>query len=475
MAAKLRLADNPDMVYQVELKLAELWNVSEHWQCTLDKFTMDRNTWMNADKSPSHLRVFESHSSRHVASATTPDEGCGDNNDDESESGQSQLESSSEISEADEEELLELLEGELHREGLEEQVTSLPFKCGHADFRGDGLNVDEEPGTIVFTSNAEGSVTQSFSFCLTPMSRREVEGEVEGEVGGSSLKRSSNKLVDVQEQHQQVGGSSFKQPASKLIDIHEVRSGKKRKVMKSEVVEEQGDLGGNGKVSGCFLLGAVSDGLKTSHKRERSRCCDKFWCAMEYVMRLVEGDKWFDGSVILVVAEAMEQTAGTNTKARHLTPKVLDSCWKLLHPGPGSGIPELEEQSVLLHAGAVIRFFDSLPMCHGAAQDEKSVKAQTEKLLDLVQVRSGQKWPFPTWAWISEERPERQRNGYDCGAFILADMRSYILDGIPSPWGQEKMPEWRAAIVELLHAMSSVRYVSSVQVSPREDAIIVDE
>lgn len=47
------------------------------------------------------------------------------------------------------------------------------------------------------------------------------------------------------------------------------------------------------------------------------------------------------------------------------------------------------------------------------------------------------------WQWVPEERPRRQTNWYDCGAFVAADLVSLIRSDVPSSKRQEDMKDWR--------------------------------
>ncbi|KIJ39632.1 hypothetical protein M422DRAFT_257460 [Sphaerobolus stellatus SS14] len=105
-----------------------------------------------------------------------------------------------------------------------------------------------------------------------------------------------------------------------------------------------------------------------------------------------------------------------------------------------------------------IRFFDSLPNRSGREEDEAGVREPLERILDLVWTNT-KLGPPPRWKWISEKRASRQRNSYDCGAFTLADMASYIRSGQPSSWGQDEMVSWRAVILNLLDKSKHITYI----------------
>jgi len=70
---------------------------------------------------------------------------------------------------------------------------------------------------------------------------------------------------------------------------------------------------------------------------------------------------------------------------------------------------------------------------------------------------------------------QRQRNEYDCGAFVLGDMAAYIHSGCPSTWGQDAMPQWRRSIVELLTYLRNVRVVSGGNIAFTADELKIVE
>ncbi|KIJ26609.1 hypothetical protein M422DRAFT_272303 [Sphaerobolus stellatus SS14] len=123
MAAKLHMSGDVVLVYHIEVRLAELWNISKHWWCALDSFNLDRETWMRGSETPSYLRVVE------PQSRITGDLNNGDNDDTEG-----SVSSGSEVSIDTEEQLLELLEEEIRRqplEGMQEAITMSGGDEGH--------------------------------------------------------------------------------------------------------------------------------------------------------------------------------------------------------------------------------------------------------------------------------------------------------------------------------------------------------
>ncbi|KIJ40759.1 hypothetical protein M422DRAFT_780625 [Sphaerobolus stellatus SS14] len=209
-----------------------------------------------------------------------------------------------------------------------------------------------------------------------------------------------------------------------------------------------------------LLMGFIPQpsSLSATHRVKWGRTCGKFSCQNSHIERLAKGDKWFEGSVISVIAEAMAQAAGENRKAVHITPKVLQSVRQILLNPTANSIVEPETKSVHDNAATegpvvipahvpghwtlvcldlgkhIIAFHDSLP---NMGDDETNVKEEVLYLLDMV--RKDDDNVARLWEWRTEHRPQRQFNGYDCGAFALTDMASYINAGQPSTWDQEMM------------------------------------
>jgi len=76
------------------------------------------------------------------------------------------------------------------------------------------------------------------------------------------------------------------------------------------------------------------------------RTCGSFWCGEQEIARLTQGDLWFDGTVVSVIAEVLVQGNGTTGKAVHLSPQVLHSIRILLGNPSDASIQARERLSV---------------------------------------------------------------------------------------------------------------------------------
>ncbi|KIJ39769.1 hypothetical protein M422DRAFT_257363 [Sphaerobolus stellatus SS14] len=372
-----KLKDSPDMAYQIELQLGELWNVSQHWQHSLDRYGFDASTWLAGPDKPDYLcRIGADRPS-------TADDGLP--SDDDAPTISNASDSGSSVGEEDEEVLLELVEEEVRRNvriGVEQEDKLL-----------------EEPELDV---------------------GRSISGQTYGELAEGPL-------------------LGFLEDVSKLTAERILRNG-------------------------------VS--------------CGRFTSDADCVQRLTSGDRWFDGSIISVVGEALVAGSISAPKATHVTPRVLDRLEQLLE----NNVPAVRDEVVpfiLKHVGEIatsqdkiwllpahvpnhwtlvaidfqqdsIRFHDSLPARIGAERDEKRVRGGVQELLRFVWSHKRPGEEPPELKWVSELRGRRQKNGYDCGAFTLADMATYIRWGIASSWVQDDMKAWRASIVAFLSELPKV-------------------
>jgi len=249
------------------------------------------------------------------------------------------------------------------------------------------------------------------------------------------------------------------------------------------------------------LLGFIADMsvLRRSKKARGGASCGVYTTMKPYIQRLIQGDQWFEGSVISVVAEGIQQALGDHAKARHISSRLLQAVQRLMMEDLSAQVENDQRQYVLNHAGQIwscpnklwlipahvpshwtlvvinpashsISFFDSLPKRIGADEDEALVRCQVLRVLQMVWENGG--GVSPDWAWTSEQRQSRQKNSYDCGAFTLADMAALMHDGVPSQWGQERMVEWREAIVKYLALLKDIIYVPEVAVSAQEGELM---
>ncbi|KIJ25089.1 hypothetical protein M422DRAFT_273977 [Sphaerobolus stellatus SS14] len=111
-----------------------------------------------------------------------------------------------------------------------------------------------------------------------------------------------------------------------------------------------------------------------------------------------------------------------------------------------------------------VHFMDSLPNRLGAEEDEQRVQDEVWLLLELV----CEGFVQMEWEWISE-----QKNSYDCGAFVLADIASFFACGKPSTMQQDAMKEWRSALVSMLDMLPGLQFIR-IETDPNDPIWVID-
>ncbi|KIJ36845.1 hypothetical protein M422DRAFT_50826 [Sphaerobolus stellatus SS14] len=233
---------------------------------------------------------------------------------------------------------------------------------------------------------------------------------------------------------------------------------------------------------GPLLMGLIPNpSILWATRMKAGITCGRYGIEKPPLVRFLHGDKWFDGTILTVVAEALVQACGDGSMASHIIPKVLQSIRRMLDSPGDEGAQAGETKYVLVHAleqlsadtGLVV-----LPV-HVPAHwtlvcldlGRRTIR-EVFHLLDIVRdARGGTGWLREDWVWETEERqrPTRQFNSYDCGVFTLADMAEYLTVGRSSYFTQEMMPSWRAAIWELLEDLRNVRVVKPPRAESNDD------
>ncbi|KIJ39625.1 hypothetical protein M422DRAFT_257455 [Sphaerobolus stellatus SS14] len=404
----------PELAYQIQCRLRDLWSVVQHWKASLGPTFCD---WTILSALEAAMRPG------YTFSTSKPDNGkapiVGSDSDDDSSSEDS---SDSELSEQEEADLMELVDDAMDREHIS------PYVDLDKVFTRDGDAMDE----------ADEASSEDDKAMYQPVINTLPTNKAESPTGyiGSSMQAESSRPSD---------NGHLTRPRS-------------------------------------LLMGLIPDSsvLFTHRRWKTGQTCGSFGCGDDALERLTKGDKWFDGTIITVVAEALLQGTADKARAVHITPQVLLSVRRILQNPMDTGVIEGESLFVRVNASEIIsrssglclipahvpghwtllcldlgqrliRFHDSFP--HGNYITK--VKEEVYGLLDMVGVREGKEWE-----WQGEQRPQRQFNTHDCGAFVLADMASYINTGQCSTWGQGMMGPWRDAIWELMEFLrKSARYV----------------
>lgn len=115
-------------------------------------------------------------------------------------------------------------------------------------------------------------------------------------------------------------------------------------------------------------------------------------------------------------------------------------------------------------------FHDSLPDRVEAEEDEELARDLIWGLLKMMPAHFKFSRELAEWQWVSEfvrihskqvagvltnilQRPARQVNGHDCGAFVMADLTSYIRTDAPSSLTQGGVAKWRATVTATLRTL----------------------
>ncbi|KIJ48098.1 hypothetical protein M422DRAFT_248268 [Sphaerobolus stellatus SS14] len=402
-----------EMVYQIQGRLRDLWNIVQHWKASLGPTFCDWSilTRLETVMRPDH--TFST-SNSYTGKGKVP---IRDSDSDDVSSAEDS--SDSELSEQEEADLMELVDNAIDRE------QSIPY-----------IDLDE----VFRAGTVDGSDESSSEEDAAPTVQLAFE---EG-----SSRRS--------------GSLPAKGPSQMKISI---------------------DPGLTRQRHGPLLMGLIPDSsVVFTHRRWRSgQTCGRFGCGEDALERLTKGDKWFDGTIITVVAEALLQGSGDSAKAVHVTPQALLSVRRILEYPTNQVVISGESLFVRNNASEIIsrpsglclipvhvpghwtlvcldlgrrliKFHDSLPHLSNYLV---RVKEEVYRLLDMVSIREGKEWE-----WQGEQRPQRQFNNYDCGTFVLADMASYITTGECSTWDQAMMAPWRESIWQLMEFLKGgARYV----------------
>ncbi|KIJ43325.1 hypothetical protein M422DRAFT_253525 [Sphaerobolus stellatus SS14] len=229
--------------------------------------------------------------------------------------------------------------------------------------------------------------------------------------------------------------------------------------------------------------------LQQQEKRRRARedmgkSCGRWSCYTEDIDTIRHRHGWLEGRLITVVAEYLAQKAGENVQAHHTAPLVLWNVRELLDKGSNNSDAALTELYIRKQIDVIrampprrfwvipahvpahwtvvaldwktlyIRYMHSLINRIGAEDDEGRVQEEVWYLLRLI----CENFVQDDWQWISEQRPQRQRNSHDCGAFTLADAASYLARGEPSDLTQGDMNEWRTEIIRILDGLAGLQF-----------------
>ncbi|KIJ37885.1 hypothetical protein M422DRAFT_50220 [Sphaerobolus stellatus SS14] len=353
VAAKQNEQD-PDVIYHVECRLGELWNISEHWCQALDPAHSDPATWMHTSERPSYLKMFKVPAYNRAWATSTEVES--DDDDIVTNDGLSD----SELSEGGEEELLELLEQDGRREVLrlgEEVVEEFRHEAGAEDELALGLSMEEadvdrelhmdeglmSKKMMALSSIGEGSVTEG------TRRRNDTVGDEVHRAVGKGKGKGMMVLLSSGEGGITEGTTRGRNTVGEGGNVELARA---TEVKDGGVAEPHVSWQQAGK---SMLLGFVPDisVLTRRQNPKRGRSCGNYQCVMEYIHRLSTGDRWFDGTVISVVAEAMVQAVGGALCATHITPVILTSMQRIMSGTLDERCTREETEFVLRHGQEV--------------------------------------------------------------------------------------------------------------------------
>ncbi|KIJ28446.1 hypothetical protein M422DRAFT_270223 [Sphaerobolus stellatus SS14] len=233
---------------------------------------------------------------------------------------------------------------------------------------------------------------------------------------------------------------------------------------------------------------------------ELGKSCGRWTCYTSDIKAIRRRDGWFEGRLITVIAEFLAARLGEQAQAQHTTPLVLWNVRELLDKrgsGDSGSLTKAwirKEINIVQNSGSKrhwvipahvpghwtligidweskhIQFMDSMPSRLGAEDDELRVQEEVWHLLGLVCTE----YVHDEWKWFSEEHPARQKNGYDCGAFVLADMAAFFTNGAPSQLTQDDMKAWRSEINSILDGLHGLTYIKVVT-DPDDPVLVIDD
>ncbi|KIJ30957.1 hypothetical protein M422DRAFT_783872 [Sphaerobolus stellatus SS14] len=452
--ARQHTADDVPLHFQLDMRMLLLWNVSEHWRRTLDPDSIMDGVW---------LQVHHIDGSLPVIVTTARD---------------TQAMDTEEIDTSD--------ESEISQDDIEERQMILAEECEQVLMQTAEGDRDVEDEEYIDTEEDDDD--------------EEVEGSLTGIPGlpkpfvwlPSPPRRSvhdNNAVIDLTE--------------ATLMDL-----------TNSHVVDLTADnvpidLTNNSVID---LTGLPPDTPQPTRVSRRNRSgiigkgCGPYSCFTEDVDRIEDAnDGLFEGRVISVVAQALLQDI-ESPRAQHLSSLVLHTTRELLsYPGDEDVearvtrwlreqlnlINPVRRSDTLLVPAFVpghwtlvaihweiqtVRFYDSLPDRAYAKRDERRVEEEVWAFLQLMEREAGGTFERGAWQWVSETRGQRQNNGFDCGTFILADMREYFMRGKPSDITQAQMVSWKRCIIETLRGLEGIRYYLMTRVDDADgEVVIVDE
>ncbi|KIJ42045.1 hypothetical protein M422DRAFT_229336 [Sphaerobolus stellatus SS14] len=429
--AKTRVADDKLLLFQIDMRLRALWNISEHWRRALDPDGNLEDVWLQVQHVAAGLPAIIT-SSRNREIVPEDDTTSSD-------------------------------ESSMSEDGLQEQAEILAEECDHVIMRGIDDVGEEEEYVETDTETGEGDEDD--------MDIDKVEVAINFVHAHDVLQMSGQPAAIVTNDGQQ-------QPVIDLTEVLDTPPARCRKATRTRANHARGeDIG---------------------------KVCGAYSCFTDDIERVEDPhDRLFEGRIITVVAEALLRRREGVSQAQHLPSLVLHSMRQILNnPGDHAmaaretrwvtqqlDLVNITRSRVLLIPAFVpghwtlvaihwldmtIRFYDSMPNRVDSEQDEQNVQEEVWALLRLMEEQHGRRFDAEAWNWISETRGARQTNGYDCGAFVLADMRTYFRTGRTENITQGQMVVWRQEIVDILQGLESVSYERMAPGDPGQSAVGAD-
>ncbi|KIJ38332.1 hypothetical protein M422DRAFT_258983 [Sphaerobolus stellatus SS14] len=239
---------------------------------------------------------------------------------------------------------------------------------------------------------------------------------------------------------------------------------------------------------------------RKKRREDLGKACGCWSCYTNKIDAVRHCDSWFEGRVITLIAEYLFICEGPDAKAHHATPLLLQNAHDILdHPEKEDSnrlilawlhkeiglIHEMPEKCywlipahVLGHWTLVlidwdhqhVHFMDSMNERLGVEEDKMRVQEEVWVLMQLID----DGFLKDAWTWVSEQRPQCQTNSYDCGAFVLADMASYMATGMPSQMSQVHMRAWCHEIIGFVDSLPPLVYQKMI-INPNAPIIYIDD
>ncbi|KIJ32651.1 hypothetical protein M422DRAFT_52780 [Sphaerobolus stellatus SS14] len=395
--AILETQGEPALFFQMEMRLKDLWNLSEHWQAHIDRAGKRKYLWMTAGDFPGGLAQPKVRVSEPAPDAASV----------------SSSEASQEVDDPPEEE------------------DTLGELCEHFEVAGIGSEGGEGEESSS-SSDDEESPLETKKIGMVDEYLVEADGRFDpSDISHHSLPKDDSLSQPVHDMSPTIGGIN-NAPFKLERRVSQKQSGQ---VL---AVESHSAMASSWPVRATSGVPAVASQQVACRPKSKQKPFDH----NELGKVLDQPEK--DHTIMIAwIRKEFALVKAMTPKRFWLLPAHVPSHWTLI---------------VVDWPGKLLQLLDSLPNRLGADADELPCE-------DFV---------LEEWRWEREQRPQRQNNSYDCGAFLLADMASYIGQGEQSAMTQSDMKNWRSEILSILDGLPGLDYLKVVP-DPDQEPLLIDD